>query len=224
LDETPDRAALAITDVGVGKAALSGSRERVQETVTIEVRQEPAERRSPERAATRRRYYPREGHVERRIAATRVRPVEDEWAAARREDHVVRVKVEVEQAMARADRRQSRGRGNLVQPLVELGKHGSVAAKRPWASAQLIEHRRSFDPIEHERVLGDLQDARHGIPVTVRVRHDESLSLRITAGSKAAEDAPVTKIEDLRGAPCGDELHSRRGLTCFHDALITDYD
>jgi hypothetical protein len=59
----------------------------------------------------------------------------------------------------------------------------------------------------------------------MRVRHDESLSLRITTGSKAAEDAPITKVEDLRGAPGGDELHSRRGhLTGFHDALITDYD
>src|SRR5687767_9768530 len=83
-----------------------------------------------------------------------------------------------------------------------------MAANRPRASPQLVEHRPPFDPFEYQCIRGHLQDARHRIPVVVRMPHDESLSLRIATGPKAAQDASVAEIEDLRGASGGDELHA----------------
>ena len=113
----------------------------------------------------------------------------------------------MKKAIAAAGRRQARRRDDLVQLLVQFRKHRSIPAERPRSSPQLLEHRRTFDPVEHERIRRDLQDARHGIPVPVRVLHHQSLPLGIAAGPKPAEDAPVGEIEDLRGASGGDELH-----------------
>ncbi len=46
--------------------------------------------------------------------------------------------------------------------------------------------------------------------MVARVPHDESLSRGIPAGLKAAKDAAVTEIEDLRRPTSGDELHAER--------------
>jgi hypothetical protein len=93
---------------------------------------------------------------------------------------------------------------------MEPGEQRSVAPQHPRTSPQHVEHRRPVDPLEHERILGDLQDPRNRIPVAVRVSHHERLSLGITTRPKAPEHAALTEIEDLRGASGGDQLRRRR--------------
>jgi hypothetical protein len=107
------------------------------------------------------------------------------------------MKVEVEQAITRAYRGQPGWGGDLVQQLVEVGEQGGVAAKCPWPPPQLVQHRRALDPFQHERVGGDLEDARYRIPVTARMLHDASLSLRITSDPKTTEHPAIAKIENV---------------------------
>jgi hypothetical protein len=91
----------------------------------------------------------------------------------------------------------------------ELGEQRGVTAHRPRPAPQRGQHRLSSDPVEDERLGRHLEHARHGIPVPASVLHDERLAVGIAAGPEAPQDAAVTEVEHLRGAPGCDELHGR---------------
>jgi hypothetical protein len=163
-------------------------------------------RKTTEWAAGRPEDHPREGDVESGLASARVRPVDDE-RACRREDHVVWVQVEVQDAIAGAGRFQARRRVDLVQLLVKIGEQGGVTAHlqgRRRSSASIIG---PCDSVEDERLCRHLQDAGHGIAVAACVLHDERLALRVTTCEEAPQDSSVAEVEDLGSAPGRDEFH-----------------
>jgi hypothetical protein len=143
---------------------------------------------------------------ERGLAAERVRPVDHE-RAGRRQDHVVRMQVEMQEALAGAGRFQAPRRVDLVQPLVQFGEEGGVTAQRPGSPAKLREHRRPVDPVEDERFVRDLQHTGHRIAVAPRMLHDQRLALGVTSGEKAPQNPSVAEVEDLGSAPNSDEFH-----------------
>jgi hypothetical protein len=84
-------------------------------------------------------------------------------------------------------------------------------------SAREIPQGRPFDPFEYQPIRPDLQNVGHGKSVEARVSHHHRLALGVAAVLEASQDATVAEIEDLGGAPCGNEqrlvLHSAATVT-----------
>src|SRR5256885_1322457 len=110
------------------------------------------------------------------------------------------MEVEMEEPASVAGRREGGRSLDPLQLLLETREERRVTAKRPHASPELLGHRRAVDPIQHETICGDVEDARHRIAMPSRVAHHHGLSIRIAARLEAAQDAAVAEIEDLRGA------------------------
>lgn len=93
---------------------------------------------------------------------------------------------------------------DLVYTGVQLRKGARVPGDLPGAPAKVGEHRRPIDELEHEPVLEHVEDLRHANALRPRVLHDGRLARGFPMPLETAEDAAVTEVEDLRGAPDGD--------------------
>ena len=164
------------------------------------------------------------------VTAPGVRPVDD-VRAVRRQQHVLRMEIEVQQRVPFADRGEARRCGDLVQTLMQRGEQSDVAIELGPIGLERFLHRRPVDALEHHVRAGHLLHFGNGIAVCTGVAHDVDFVLGDIAPLVMSEHRVLVErvharipsaSEDRRqGLSLGARSESGYALTTYVPAILS---
>lgn len=208
---------LGRADVRVGDPDL-GDRGQVGPVVVTDGGQEPAQEdpaQDPDRRADVPRQFvgirarhdqERHRHVGTGGAGAGVAPVDDDRAAGSEHD-VAGVQVHVNDPVTGANRMpHSRGRGDLVQPVVQVREQAGVPTRPPRAAGQVVQHGRAGQPLHNQLLTVRAEHLGHRVAGLPQVAHQVGLGFAAMGRPVPAEHAAAVQGVDVGGAAAANQL------------------
>ena len=171
---------------------------------------------------------PGDRHVDVGITSTRPRPVDDGRASGTHH-HVEWMEIQMEETNSTSYRRvlQPGGRGQLMEPMMEVGQHPPQMRYCPGSTAHHCHHVGTLDALDHhvETVFAHFFDRGHGESLASHVLHDASLLEHRTTLPRAPQHQAGTIRKDVRVAARRHEWsgvpHARKGYVMPQRRLRT---